>query len=91
MIRVHPGRILARELEARNMSANALALKMRVPANRLTEIINGKRAISPETALRLGKALGTGGRLWLRLQSDFDYQEAQKAVGALIEREVEAV
>ena len=91
MIRVHPGEILAEELEARNMSANALALKMRVPANRLTEIIKGKRAISPETALRLGKAFGTGPDLWLTLQRKFDLQEAQRAVGAAIEREVEAV
>jgi addiction module HigA family antidote len=91
MIRVHPGEILAEELASRNMSANALALKMRVPANRITEIINGKRSVSPETALRLGKAFGTGPDLWLRLQSSYDLQEAQKAVGAVVEREVEAL
>ena len=49
MIRVHPGQILADEMRARALSANALALKLRVPANRITEIINGKRSISPET------------------------------------------
>lgn len=87
--RVHPGRILARELEAREMSANALALKMRVPANRVTEIINGRRAVSPETALRLGRCLGTGPDLWLTLQAKYDLQEAQKAFGDAIEREVE--
>lgn len=91
MIRVHPGEILAEELEARDMSANALALKMRVPANRITEIINGKRSVSPETALRLGKALGTGPDLWVTLQAKYDLQEARKAVGAVIEREVEAL
>ena len=91
MIRVHPGEILAEELEARDMSANALALKMRVPANRITEIINGKRSVSPETALRLGKALGTGPDLWVTLQAKYDLQEARKAVGATIEREVEAL
>ncbi|MGH6620213.1 MAG: HigA family addiction module antitoxin [Alphaproteobacteria bacterium] len=89
MIRVHPGEILADELEARNMSANALALKMRVPANRLTEIIKGRRAVSPETALRLGRCLGTGPEMWLRLQASYDLQEAQKTLGAAIEREVE--
>lgn len=91
MIRVHPGEILAEELEARNMSANALALKMRVPANRLTEIIKGRRAVSPETALRLGRCLGTGPDLWLTLQAKYDLQEVQKALGATIEREVEQV
>ncbi len=91
MIRVHPGEILAEELEARDMSVNALALKMRVPANRITEIINGKRSVSPETALRLGKALGTGPDLWVTLQAKYDLQEARKAVGAVIEREVEAL
>ncbi len=88
---IHPGEILAEELEARDMSANALALKMRVPANRITEIINGKRSVSPETALRLGKALGTGPDLWVTLQAKYDLQEARKAVGAVIEREVEAL
>ncbi len=91
MMRLHPGEILAEELEARNMSANALALKMRVPANRITENINGKRAVSPETALRLGRCLGTGPELWLNLQTKFDLQETAKAVGAAIEREVEVI
>jgi addiction module HigA family antidote len=89
MIRVHPGEILAEELKARNLSANALALKMRVPANRITEIVNGRRAISPETALRLGKCLGTGPDLWITLQAKYDLQEAEKTHGAAIEREVE--
>ncbi len=52
---VHPGEILRDELDARGLSANALALKLRVPANRLTEILNGKRGVSPETALRLSR------------------------------------
>ena len=56
MIRLHRGEILAEELEARNMSANALALKMRVPANRITEIIDGKRAVSPRRRCGLGGA-----------------------------------
>src|SRR5829696_8129647 len=57
---VHPGRALADELKARDLSAHALALKLRVPANRITEIIQGKRGISAETALRLGRYFGTG-------------------------------
>jgi len=89
MIRVHPGRILARELEARDLSANALALKMRVPANRISEIVAGRRGISPETALRLGKCLGTGAALWSRLQADYDLQEAERTLGDTIEQEVQ--
>lgn len=87
---VHPGRILARELKARDMSANALALKIRVPANRLTAIINGKRGITAETALRLGRYFGTGAQLWLDMQSGYDLWKAEKEVGEKIKREVEA-
>ena len=90
MIRAHPGRILAREMEARSLTAHALALKLRVPANRISEIIAGRRGISPETALRLGRYFGTGAELWMRLQADFDLQEAEKALGKTIRREVEA-
>lgn len=88
MIRVHPGKILADEMRARALSANALALKLRVPANRITEIVNGKRSISPETAIRLGHYFGTG--LWIRLQADYDLAQAEKQLGAAIRREVGA-
>jgi addiction module HigA family antidote len=89
MIRVHPGEILSEELEARHMSAHALALKMRVPANRISEIAAGRRGISPETALRLGRCLGTGASLWMRLQAEYDLQEAEKSFGETIQREVD--
>lgn len=91
MIRVHPGKILADEMRARALSANALALKLRVPANRITEIVNGKRSISPETAIRLGHYFGTGAGLWIRLQADYDLAQAEKQLGAAIRREVGAV
>jgi addiction module HigA family antidote len=87
---VHPGQILRDELEARGLSANALALKLRVPANRLTEILNGKRGISPETALRLSRCLGPSAAFWLGLQSQFELAQAQARVGAKILAEVEA-
>jgi len=90
MIRVHPGKILADEMRARALSANALALKLRVPANRITEIVNGKRSISPETAIRLGHYFGTGAGLWIRLQADYDLAQAEKQIGAAIRREVGA-
>jgi addiction module HigA family antidote len=90
MIRVHPGKILADEMRARALSANALALKLRVPANRITEIVNGKRSISPETAIRLGHYFGTGAGLWIRLQADYDLAQVEKEHGAAIRREVAA-
>src|SRR5271156_6348957 len=86
----HPGEILRDELDARGLSANALALKLRVPANRLTEILNGKRGVSPETALRLSRALGPSAAFWLNLQSQYDLARAEKLFGAKIKAEVEA-
>jgi addiction module HigA family antidote len=90
MLRVHPGRILAREMRARKLTANALALKLRVPANRISEIVGGRRGISPETALRLGRCFGTGAELWTRLQADYDLAQAELAYGKAVRREVEA-
>ena len=87
--RPHPGRTLARELEARDLSANALALKLRVPANRITEIVNGNRAISPETALRLGRYFNNSAGFWMGLQSAYDLAKAEAEMGEKVEREVE--
>jgi addiction module HigA family antidote len=86
---VHPGRTLASELEARGLSAHALALKLRVPANRLSEIIAGKRGISAATALRLGRYFGTGASFWAQLQSQYDLALAERKLGKRIEAEVE--
>jgi antitoxin HigA-1 len=69
---VHPGRTLGSELTARGLTAHALALKLRVPANRISKIMAGKRGISPETALRLGRYFGTGASFWINLQSQYD-------------------
>lgn len=87
---IHPGATLAEELEARGLSANSLALKLRVPANRLTDIIRGKRAISAETALRLGRYFGTGAAFWMNLQTHYDLALTEQQLGARINREVEA-
>jgi addiction module HigA family antidote len=81
---------LACELLARGLTANALSLKLRVPANRLSEIIRGQRAISAETALRLGRYFGTGGAFWMNLQSHYDLALAERQVGERINQEVEA-
>jgi addiction module HigA family antidote len=87
---VHPGRTLAAELAARELTANALALKLRVPANRLSDIVRGHRAISAETALRLGRYFGTGAEFWMNLQANYDLALARQEFGATIDREVEA-
>ncbi len=85
---VHPGGTLQDELEARGLSAHALALKLRVPANRISEIVGGKRGISPDTALRLGRYFGTGAAFWINLQSHYDLALAEQALGKQIAAEV---
>jgi antitoxin HigA-1 len=64
---VHPGRVLKLELKEAGLSANAAALALRIPANRLTEIINGRRSISADTAMRLGRFFGTSAQMWMNL------------------------
>ncbi len=86
---MHPGRTLARELAARDLSAHALALKLRVPANRITEIIAGKRGVTAETALRLGRYFRTGAVFWLNLQNRYDLAVAEAELGDRIATEVE--
>ena len=86
----HPGEILAEELKARGLTANRAALKMRIPANRVTAIIKGERAITAETALRLAALFGVSAQFFLNLQSHYDLAIATKAQGARIAREVEA-
>jgi antitoxin HigA-1 len=88
MVPIHPGRILRRELAARGMSANRLALALRVPSGRITSILNGKRAISADTALRLARHLGTSARFWMNLQTRYDLAVAERDHGARIATEV---
>ena len=85
---VHPGRILKREISARSLSANALALALRVPSGRITAIINGRRAISPDTALRLGRYFGNSPRFWANLQTNYDLSMAEREAGECIAAEV---
>lgn len=86
---VHPGQILASELATRGISANTLALRLRVAANRISEIVAGRRGISAETALRLGRHFGTGAAFWANLQTQYDLAVAQQKLGARIAAEVE--
>ena len=89
MTPVHPGRVLRRELATRGLSANKLALALRVPSGRVTSILNGQRAISPDTALRLARYFGNSARFWMNLQMRFDLAMAERELGERIEAEVE--
>lgn len=86
---VHPGMVLKEELEARRLSASAFALRLRVAPQRIQEIVAGKRAITPETALRIGTALGTGARLWLAMQQAYDLHKVEVELGPQIRAEVQ--
>jgi len=86
---VHPGRVLKSELDELGLTANATALAMRIPANRLTEIINGKRGISAETAIRLGCYFGTSPQMWMNLQSQYELAVAEDDLAERIAREVQ--
>lgn len=78
---IHPGEHLADELQAMGMSANELARELGVPTNRLTQIIAGKRGISGDTALRLGKWFGTGPDIWMNLQKNYELRLAAQQIG----------
>jgi len=89
MMPVHPGRVLKRELVARDMAANRLAIALRLPSGRITDILNGKRGITPDTALRLGRFFGNSARFWVNLQAAYELATAERAVGERIAAEVE--
>ncbi|MEW6488802.1 MAG: HigA family addiction module antitoxin [Thermodesulfobacteriota bacterium] len=86
---IHPGEFLREEfLLPLGLSANALARRLQVPPNRITAILNEKRAVTADTALRLARFFGTTPQLWLNLQASYDLKVAEKAVGPVIEEEV---
>jgi addiction module HigA family antidote len=87
---VHPGRVLREELASRDLSAAAFALKLRVAPQRIQEIVAGKRGISPETALRLGRFFGNEPEFWLSMQASYDLVMLRKQIGERIAAEVEA-
>jgi antitoxin HigA-1 len=84
-IAIHPGEHLAEELEALDMSAAELARKIDVPTNRVTQILNGTRSITGDTALRLAHFFGTSAEFWLNLQSLYEVRLARQKVGKSIE------
>lgn len=81
---IHPGEHLAEELNALDMSAAELARKIGVPTNRITQILNGTRAVTGDTALRLGHFFGTSAQFWLNLQSLYDLRRAEQKAGKSI-------
>ncbi len=81
---IHPGEHLAEELEALDMSAAELARKLGVPTNRVTQILNGTRSVTGDTALRLAHFFGTRAQFWLNLQSLYDLRLAQEKAGKSI-------
>jgi addiction module HigA family antidote len=81
---IHPGEHLAEELKELGMSAAELARKLDVPTNRITGILNGQRAITGDTALRLAHFFGTSAEFWLNLQSLYELRVAQKKLGKSI-------
>jgi addiction module HigA family antidote len=81
---IHPGEHLAEELKELEMSAAELARKLNVPTNRITGILNGQRAVTGDTALRLAHFFGTSAEFWLNLQSHYELRLAEKKVGKSI-------
>lgn len=81
---IHPGEHLAEQLEALGVSAAELARQIRVPTNRITAILNGQRAVTGDTALRLGHFFGTSAEFWMNLQKLYELRIAEKESGKTI-------
>src|SRR5271170_5844442 len=89
---IHPGEVLRAEfMEPLQLSMNRLALDLRVPVTRIAEIVHKRRAITPDTALRLARYFDTSARFWLNLQSAYDLEVAQDELSRIIEREVRPI
>lgn len=84
----HPGEILRDELDELDLSANVFAGKIGVPTNRVTEILAGRRSVTAETALRLGRFFGTTAQFWMNLQANYDLKTAAAVSGKDIVRQV---
>ena len=87
---IHPGEVLREDfLKPMGISINRLAREIVVPPGRISEIVNGRRGITADTALRLSQFFGTSAELWLRLQSDYDLRLTRQKIGEEIERCIE--
>ena len=85
---VHPGRLLKREMTARKLSANRLSLDIGVPSGRITDILNARRSIPADTAVRVGRYFGSGAQCWLDLQSQYDLTIVEREHGSEIAKRV---
>lgn len=85
---IHPGELLRDELAEIGVSLNELARALRVPMNRISAIVNGRRSVTADTAMRLARYFGTSAQYWLNLQSAFDLEVADSKFGSSIDREV---
>jgi antitoxin HigA-1 len=85
---IHPGEILADEIEELGLSASELARSLHIPTNRITQILNGQRGITADTALRLGRWFGTGAELWLNLQKSYELRLAEQLTGEEIQKTI---
>lgn len=85
---IHPGEILREELAELHLSANKFAVKLHVPTNRITGILNGNRSITADTALRLAEFFGTSAKFWLNLQNTYDLKIAELKYGKKIKSEI---
>ncbi len=82
---VHPGEVLQDELDHLSFSASGFARALGVPANRVTAVLNGRRGITADTALRLARYFGSGPEIWMNLQSNYDLAVARRDHGKAIE------
>lgn len=89
MVPIHPGLIRRREMSARALSIVAPASSLRLPPGRISEILHGRRAVTPDTALRLGRYFGNNARFWLNLQTAYDLARSEAENGARIAAEIE--
>jgi addiction module HigA family antidote len=85
---IHPGQVLREILTETGLTVNALAMSLRVPANRIGAIIKGQRGITADTALRLARYFGTSAQMWINLQARYDLEMAEDSLKDQIEREV---
>lgn len=86
---IHPGEILLEDfMKPMEISINRLARDIAVPPGRVSAIVNGKRAITADTALRLGRYFGTSPEVWMGLQADYELRIAQRMIGAEVEKRV---
>ncbi len=88
---IHPGEILADELEELSLSANKFAVALHVPPNRISEILRGRRGLTADTALRLARFFGTTAQFWMNLQVAYDLRSTEIDHGSRIEAEIEQI